>query len=143
MFLEKRFFSFHFFVEGNENIKRKQNVCIGFQVHLRLVVTCQLCSTVHCVLEVITLTLACNVSTLEIQCFSVNIWIHGEWQLSFKIGRKIVNKLFDCSRIITKTGMQNLIQHSMVSMVPSLKNGSKAENLANNQGPPLRTGEQV
>jgi len=28
-------------------------------------------------------------------------------------------------------------------MVPSLKNGSKAENLANQQGPPLRTGEQV
>jgi hypothetical protein len=46
--------------------------------------------------------------------------------------------------------MQNLIQHSMVSMVPTLKNGSKQDNLSNQQGqgpaaPPTRSaaGEQV
>jgi hypothetical protein len=59
--------------------------------------------------------------------------------------------LFFVFRIITKTGMQNLIQHSMASMIPTLKNGgSKPDNAANQQiqSPgftPTRsaTGEQV
>lgn len=34
-------------------------------------------------------------------------------------------------RIITKTGMQNLLQHSMVAMTPAAKNGSKSEIISN------------